>query len=190
MFNRIKYNSPVILTFSLVSLLVLLLNQITNGYANLYLFSVYKSPLSDPLYYFRLFGHSLGHADFSHYFNNFVLILLIGPMLEEKYGSRRLLIMMVTTALITGLLNAMLFNTMLLGASGIVFMLMILSSFVNLEEGKIPLTLILAVCVFIGREISDGMFKTDNISHLTHIVGGVCGAIMGFLINSKNRRTV
>ena len=37
--------------------------------------------------------------------NNFLYILLIGPMIEEKYGSKNLTIMILVTAIITGIIN-------------------------------------------------------------------------------------
>lgn len=181
--NKVQYNAPVILSFTIISLLVYLLDSWTH-WTNLALFSVYRSPLTDPLGYIRLFGHALGHVSIEHYFNNFLLILLTGPMLEEKYGSRNLLVMILFTALVTGLLHVLLFPaTALLGASGVVFMMILLSSFVNLKKGKIPLTLIVCVFVFVGREISAGLLNQDNISQITHIIGGVCGAFFGFYLN-------
>jgi membrane associated rhomboid family serine protease len=140
--------------------------------------------LTDPLGYFRLFGHILGHVDIDHFFNNFLIILLTGPMLEEKYGGKNMLLMIVFTAVVTGLIHILLFpNMMLLGASGVVFMMILLSSFVNLTKGKIPLTLIVCVVVFVGREISGGLLVQDNISQITHILGGGCGAFFGFYLN-------
>jgi len=59
--------------------------------------------------------------------NNFLLILLLGPMLEEKYGSKRIAFMIAVTAVVTGVINILLFpRTALLGASGVVFILLIL----------------------------------------------------------------
>lgn len=188
MLRKIQYNSPVILTFTLLSAISLILGQITNNYSTILLFSVYRSSLSSILFYFRLVGHVLGHADLQHFLSNFLMILLIGPILEEKYGSRKMIRMMVLTAIITGLLNVLLFDTALLGASGIAFMLILLSSFVNIKEGRIPLTLILILILFIGREVVDVFFTEDNISQLTHIVGGLCGGIFGFSTNQKNYR--
>lgn len=182
--RKIQYNSPVILTYAIISLLALFLSEMTGHKSNMLLFSVYQSPLTDPLFYVRLFGHIFGHIDTTHYANNFILILLIGPILEEKYGSLRLVIMIAATALITGLLNVLLFpNVMLLGASGIVFMLILLSSFVNLQKGRIPLTLLLVIVVFIGRELVQSATVTDNISQLTHVVGAICGACLGYFSN-------
>lgn len=184
--KRIHYNSPVILTYTFLSLGVLVLGELTDMASTRLLFSVYRSSMLDPLFYVRLFGHVLGHANWEHFFSNFVIILLVGPMLETKYGSKNMVIMIAVTALVTGILNIVLFNTALLGASGIVYMLIILSSFANIREGSIPLTLLLVVAVYIGREVITGLAQRDNISQLTHIAGGLCGIFFGF--TKKNPR--
>ena len=57
---KISYNAPVALTFALLSLAALVANYFTGGWANATLFSVYQCPLSDPLAWFRFFGHVLG----------------------------------------------------------------------------------------------------------------------------------
>ena len=181
--KRIKYNSPVILTFTFLSLAALFLNWITKGIANELVFSVYRSPLTDILFYVRLVGHIIGHANWTHFYSNFLIILLIGPMLEEKYGSKNMLIMIVFTAVITAILNLAFFDTGLLGASGIAFMLILLSSFTNLEKGTIPFTFLLVAGTYIGGEIYNMVFISDNISQITHIVGGICGAGFGYWLN-------
>lgn len=104
--NYFQYNSKVILTYFFLSLLALILNKITNKKANIYLFSSYRSSLFDPLTYFRLVFHSLGHKDWNHFTSNFLYILLIGPMIEEKYGSITLLKMIILISLITGIINS------------------------------------------------------------------------------------
>ena len=77
---KIKYNAPVVLTFSLISLLALIIGNITDGYSTSLIFCVYRAPLTDPLFYLRLFTHVLGHADWQHYFSNIMYILLFGPI--------------------------------------------------------------------------------------------------------------
>ena len=89
---RLQYNAPVTLSFFLLSLFVLLLDILTSGWSTAHLFCVYRSPLNDPLFYIRLFGHVLGHAGWDHFLNNMLLFLVIGPPMEEKYGSRTLLL--------------------------------------------------------------------------------------------------
>jgi membrane associated rhomboid family serine protease len=176
----------VVLTFALISLAVLLLGKITNGYTNAILFSVYRAPLTDPLAYPRFFLHVLGHGSYSHYINNMLFLLVIGPPLEEKYGSRTLLWSMAATAFISGIAQWIFFpGTAILGASGIVFMMIVLSSFAGMKANRIPLTLIFVLIFYLGREVLDGLFVSDNISQFTHIIGGGCGAFIGFMLSRK-----
>ena len=184
----IRFNAPVILTFALLSLLALLLGNWTNGAATHQYFSVYRSSLSDPLTYVRFIGHVLGHADYEHYMGNMLLLLLVGPGLEEKYGSGTMVWMILVTALVTGLVHFVFFpGSALLGASGVVFMMIVLSSFTAMRRGEIPVTLILVVIFYLGGEIMDGLFKQDSISQITHIVGGLCGLVFGFTIRRGRR---
>jgi membrane associated rhomboid family serine protease len=126
-----------------------------------------------------LFTHVIGHADWDHLISNFSFILLLGPILEENYGSVSLVIMIALTALVTGILNVMLFPSALLGASGVVFMMILLASFTNFNKGEIPLTFILVLIIYLGREIFNS-FAADNISEFAHIVGGFVGSLFGF----------
>ena len=185
---NVQYNSPVILTFALISLLVLLVGRLTNDASTSLFFCVYRSSLADFLTYIRLFGHVLGHASWSHFSSNMVLFLVLGPMLEEKYGSKPLLAMMVITALVSGVAHLALFpNTALLGASGIVFMMIVLSSAAGMENGKIPITLILVIVIYLGSEVMQSLDNSDGIAHITHIVGGICGAAFGVLMNRRRK---
>jgi membrane associated rhomboid family serine protease len=102
MLKKLHYNSPVMLTFALVSLAVLLGNYLSGGWTNTRLFSVYHAPLTDILMYPRLFLHVLGHADYQHYIGNMLLLLVIGPPLEEKYGSRNMVFAFLMTAFVCG----------------------------------------------------------------------------------------
>jgi membrane associated rhomboid family serine protease len=131
-----------------------------------------------------LFTHVMGHANWSHLISNFTLILLIGPMLEENYGSTSLLVMTVITALVTGVLNALFFHSALLGASGVVFMMILLSSFTNFSKGEIPLTFILVLILYMGVQLLNSLSQ-DNISQFAHIIGGLCGSFFGFLHPGK-----
>ena len=184
---RVSINSPVVLTFSIICLVALLLDFLTKGWANKTLFSVYRSSFLNPFTYFRLIGHVFGHADWEHFLGNITLILVVGPLLEEKYGSWNIGAIMFSTALVTGLVHILLFpNTMLLGASGIVFAFILLSSITSIKDGSIPITFILVAMIYIGEQIFQGLFVKSNISNLTHIVGGVLGATFGYVMN-KNR---
>ena len=177
---KLHYNSPVVLTFALVSLGALLLGYLTGGASTYKCFSVYRAPRTDFWTYPRFVLHVLGHSDYSHYIGNMMMILVVGPPLEEKYGSRPLFWAIFLTALISGMVHFLFFpNTALLGASGIVFMMIVMSSLSGMKNGSIPITLILVLVLYVGGEIVNGFVLQDNISQLTHIVGGVCGALLG-----------
>ena len=77
-------------------------------------------------------------------------------------------------------------NVQLLGASGVVFAFILLSSMTSIREGSIPLTFILVAVIYIGGQIYDGIFVNDNVSNLTHIIGGLVGSCFGFVM-SKNK---
>lgn len=180
--QKIQYNSPVVLTFALMSLAATVAGMLTGGASTRLLFCAYRDSVSSPLTWLRLFTHTLGHADLNHYVGNMTFFLLLGPIIEEKYGSVRLLGMMAATAVITALVNLLIFpDYALLGASGLVFMLIVLASMVRIEEGRIPLTMLLVVAIYLGQELYSGLTVADNVSQLTHILGGVCAMGFGWL---------
>ena len=183
---KITFNSPVVLGFIFISLAVLILGILTMGKSNELLFMTYHSSLTDPLTYVRFFTHVLGHGGWGHYIGNASYILLLGPMLEEKYGSKRILWVILITAVVTGVVNYVLFwNVALCGASGVVFAFILLTSFTSFKNGEIPLTFILVAIVFIGQQVYEGVFLQDDISNLSHILGGVVGAVVGYRLNKK-----
>ncbi|MDX2247797.1 MAG: rhomboid family intramembrane serine protease [Bacteroidia bacterium] len=183
---KLKYNAPVILTYTLISTIVLALQNFT-GMDIMTYFTIYPIlDFANPVWYFRLFSHAIGHGDWTHLAGNFSFILLLGPILEEKYGSRDLFLMMMVTALVTGILQIAFFENPLLGASGIVFMLILLSSFTN-SKGGIPLTFVLVVVLYLGKEIQDA-FAADNISQFIHIIGGVLGGLFGFFLEGGQKK--
>jgi rhomboid protease GluP len=180
---RIRYNSPVILTYALVCALVLLIDQIAGGVFISNYFAL--QPTFDAhsfLSWMRLVTYVIGHQNWTHLISNFSFILLIGPVLEEKYGSLPLLSMMLVTALATAFLNVLLVHKGLYGASGIVFMLILLSSFTNIRQGEIPITFILIVALYVVREFVNAL-TPDTVSQLAHIAGGIIGGLFGFLFS-------
>ena len=180
---KIRYNAPVILTFSLAAVVVLAVTSAVPTARNLFSLSPHFSPLS-PLCWLTLFTYVLGHAGPAHLVGNLSLILLVGPLVEERYGSPLTLFMMAATALVTAMLQILLFPTGLLGASGIALMLILLSSLTNFKAKEIPLTFVLVAVLFLGREVVEAL-KPDQIAHFAHIIGGTCGAAFGFWLGPK-----
>ena len=182
----IDFNAPVVLGFVAICFGALLLNNMTNGWTNRMLFSVYRSSMKNPLFYLRTVGHIFGHADWSHFANNMMYILILGPMLEEKYGSKTMMAIIALTGFVTGVVSLLFFPAnALLGASGVVFAFILLASVTSVKREGIPLTFLLVAAIYIGGQIWDGLTIRDNVSNLTHIIGGVVGATCGFLLNKK-----
>lgn len=113
-------------------------------------------------------------------------ILLLGPMLEEKYGSQKVLQVIAITAVVTGIINYVFFwDVALCGASGVCFAFILLASFTGFRDGEIPLTVILVAVIYLGQQIYDGIVVKDDISNMAHVFGGIVGGIIGFSLNKK-----
>lgn len=185
---KITFNSPVVLSFAAASFVVMIINYITGGVSNQVAFMTYHSSLTSPMTYVRLFTHVLGHAGWEHFIGNMAYILLLGPMLEEKYGSARVLQVIAITAAVTGVINYVFFwDVALCGASGVCFAFILLSSFTSFREGEIPLTVILVAIIFLGQQIYEGIVVQDDISNMAHVFGGIVGGIIGFSLNKKSK---
>ena len=186
---RVTFNAPAVLCFAIACAAVTLLGEITGQTSTALLFSTHTASLSDPLMYLRLFTHVLGHSGLTHLMGNMAYILLLGPALEEKYGWKNLLTVILVTAFVTGVIHNLLFpRTILLGASGVVFSFILLTSFTGFRDGEIPLTFILVAVIYLGQQIWDGLTVRDNVSNLTHIIGGLVGSGAGYLLNIRKAR--
>ena len=183
---KITLNAPFTLGFALLCAVATLLGSVWSR-STMMFFSTYAAPLTDPLLYLRLFTHVLGHSGLEHLIGNMTLLLLLGPALEEKYGAKNLLFVILAVAAVTGIVHNLLFpSTMLLGASGVVFAMILLTSFAGFREGEIPLTFILVALLYLGQQIWDGITVRDHISNLSHIIGGLVGSGAGWLLNRKS----
>ena len=187
---RLRFNSPLILCYTLFCGILILLYEVLGPAGQEITAKFFTVPGNSSgfnilsLEFYRIFSHIFGHASWGHFFGNFTIILLIGPILEERYGSGLLTLMILITAIFTGILNTILFETGLLGASGIVFFMIVLISFTNIKKGEIPLTMIFIVLIYLGKEIFDAL-KPDSVSQFAHLFGGLMGLIFGFIFASR-----
>ena len=186
---RLSFNAPAVLTFTALCVIAQLISMLTRGESNRVLFSVYRASLLDPLTWVRCFTHVLGHAGWEHLLGNIMYILILGPMIEEKYGTATTAFIMAATALVIGVINMVFFpGIMLLGASGIVFAFILIASITIREDNTIPVTFILVAVLYLGQQIWQGLFSQDNVSQMAHIVGGAVGAVLGFLLGKAQQK--
>lgn len=185
---KLKFNAPVILTFALLCLAVILYSEFT-GYKNITWFVTRRAPLTDPQTWITMVTYVLGHQSWDHFLSNMMLLLLTGPVVEERYGPKYTIIIILTTAVATAFANMAVTTNGLIGCSGVVFAFIILCSMTSFKKGEIPITMILVVVLYLGQEIMTAVMAHDNISQMAHIMGGMAGAAFGFfLADPKNRR--
>ncbi|MBO6300044.1 MAG: rhomboid family intramembrane serine protease, partial [Lachnospiraceae bacterium] len=102
---RVTFNAPAVLIFAIICLAALILSFLTGGLSTRVLFSTFRSSWTNPLTYIRMFTHVFGHSGWDHLFGNMSFILLLGPILEEKYGTKKIVWIMALTALVTGIVH-------------------------------------------------------------------------------------
>lgn len=178
--NYIQYNSIVTLSYFFLCLVIQILNSLTNGKLTSNYLTCYRRRPTDPRFYTGVITHAVSHFDWDHLINNMTLLLLIGPAVEERYGSINLLIMFVINAIVVGYINMIITTkSSIAGASSNTSMLIVLASFASAEQGKIPLTVILIFLIYLFREIKR-IIKKDGAYHTGHILGYFVGLIFGF----------
>ena len=180
---KLIYNAPVVLTFSLIASLVMLIDEqsIWPGVVAKYFTGTDSFDYTEFKDYWLSFSHVLGDSCWKDLFSNLTFILLLGPILEEKYGSGKLLVMILITAVVSTVVNVLFVSSDLLGASGIVLMFITLSSVTELKQKSVPITFLLVVTIFLGSEIAS-ILNSSSISHLPQLIGGAAGTVFGFVM--------
>ena len=191
---RVTYNAPVTLTFAVICTVIMLLDTyVFDRHLAAALFIIPGGKHSShpfdwkaPLDYFRLFSHVFGHSDWQHLISNMSLVLLLGPIIESRYGSRVLALVITVTALVTGVINACLITHPEMGASDVVFMMIMLASFTSFEKNEIPLSFILVFILYIGGQVFNfDTLRHNGVSVAAHIAGGLCGSLFAFLLTPQ-----
>lgn len=176
---KITYNAPLTLTFALLCALALGINFLSGGWFN-HMFACYYTSWADPMMYIRLFTYPFVHANLSHLVSNMTLLLVLGPILEERHGAKMLGIGMMVTSAVAGLFQIIFAQgTALVGCSGIVFMMIVLASFGGARGKGVPLSFIVVIVMYLAMQINSAL-QANNISEMTHILGALCGAYIGF----------
>jgi rhomboid protease GluP len=136
--------------------------------------------LFSPLNWARLLSWPFAHGDTLHLLANLSMLLLLGPIVEVRLGKVEYLFSLAATAIFVGLVHATLGSGLLIGASGWVFMLILLSGFASSAKG-LPFHTLLVAIIYMGHEIVAALSSADNISRLAHLAGGLCGLAFGLL---------
>lgn len=196
--KKIKFNfvfdSPVTISFSLLSVLLFVLNCLAfKGTLDV---KILSSPTTSagPIpfmatqisSYLRLFLYAFGSQNFVGLLSNLLFLLMLGPVMEERYGSLVIGIMMAVSVLFSGVLNTCFCETSLQGCMPIIFMMIFLNSFMSFSKKKIPVSFLVIFVFYIAREVSGKTFS-EIVGLIICITGGLCGSLFAFLTSPKVR---
>lgn len=191
---KISYDAPVTLTFSLLCIVLYLIDTLfckgflsenvlaspTTGEGALpFVFSQFAS-------YPRLILYIFGSESISLLLADLIFILLLGPSMEERYGSVVVGIMIAVSALFSGVLNACFCKNSIHGAAPIVFMMIFLNAFMTFTKRKLPISFVCVMGMYIAYEwIPHG--GSGIIEVVISMAGGLCGSLFAFLTSPKAR---
>lgn len=188
---KVSFNAPVTLMFVFLCLAATILGVVSKGTLSQMFFTTWRMQWLNPLSWLRCFSHTIGHQGWEHFFGNVMYLIILGPILEERYGKKVIISTILATGFCTTMAVTFIFpNAGVIGASGVVFAFILLASFTQFESGTIPLTFVLVFAVYIGREVFNGIFVNDNVSQMGHIIGGLVGSFVGFEFNVKKKKDV
>ncbi len=189
---KFAMDAPVTLTFALISLILYLLDSL--AFKGSLAQKILLSPtcqtgslpfvVSQPVSFFRLILYAFSAVNWTALLANLLFVLLLGPAMEERYGSLVIGIMMGVSILFSGVLNAAFCPQSLKGCTSLVFMMIFLNSFMSFSKKKIPLSFIMIFALYIAYGILDK--STGNLlGTIVCVAGGLCGSLFAFLTSPK-----
>lgn len=189
---KFQYDSPVMLTFAFISLIIFVLDTFAfkGKLKDVWLITptvadgAFPFAFSDFRSIIRLFIHVFGYGDNYILLCNLIFILLLGPQMEERYGSVIIGIMIFVAALFSGVLNACFCQNPVCGAEPVVFMLILLWTMMHLSRSKISASAVAVIALFIAMLV---FRKNPNgvVGVVIVAAGGLCGSLFAFLTSPK-----
>lgn len=166
----ITFDSAVTIALLISTLVILGISQMVDSQVVQFL-AVHKK------FDWTMVTHILAHGNYQHWVMNAPIIAILGPSVEEKYGSLTTLMMIVITAFIVGIVSHSIGESCI-GLSTICYMFIMLNAFRGSERG-IPFIVLFLAAVEIVPEFFAS--NTDQIAHWAHITGAFCGIGFGLL---------
>jgi membrane associated rhomboid family serine protease len=186
--RRLTVEAPVVICFSLVCVMVHILNVTILPGLNRFLAVQDTFSMFSFMQYPRLITHVFAHdSQINHIKGNMMNLLLVGPSAEHVYGSHAMLLTFVLVAIVSAFAHILVGSayTHQLGASGIVFCVILLNSLVAADSGEIPLSFVLTVGLWVTDEVVKFLWNTDHMSHHAHLTGAIVGTMAGYYFKGK-----
>ena len=189
---KFSYDSPVALSFAIITVLVYLLNTLVlKGKIDSFFYAPtaasgeFAFNFKEAASYLRLVLYQFGYFDLYFLFRDLIIILLLGQILEERYGSVIMGLMMFFSSLFSGVLNACFCTGKIYGAASIVIMMVFLNTLTSISKKNVSILSVATIALVVCSE-----FFTKSHGFLGVIVsvaGGLCGSLFAFLASPKAR---
>ena len=182
LFEKTFKKKPIIVTYVLVFINILVFMLSTSGIINVNDYSMNKVGILNHEYY-RLITASFFHADLIHLLCNMYSLAIIGKELETVLGKKKFIVVYFMSALIGSLLSGVLASYSSIGASGAIFGLMgalvYFGYHYRLYLGNVIMTGLIPVIV-LNLVIGFMNPMIDNFGHIGGLIGGIfSGMIVG-----------
>jgi len=188
---KISFDSPITLIFVILCVIFGILSKFLPEFQN-FLTCPTSASGENPFNfksvtdYFRLLLYPLGVLDWNILTSNLVFILLLCPKIEEKFGKGILSLLILITVLFAGVVCVCFSSTVMVGSSGIVCMLLILSFYCSIDKKEIPLSYILLALIYFSTQLIS-VFTTNSLEPFCHFAGALIGSLVGILsLGNKN----
>jgi membrane associated rhomboid family serine protease len=134
-------------------------------------------------YLWQPLSYMFAHVDLTHLLVNMLGLFFFGTQVERSMGSKEFLLFYFITGILAGVVSFGIYvatgawYTMLLGASGSVFAVLLAFAIVNPEAliylyGIIPIRSPVMVLGYAGIEIASQLFSfRSSVAHFTHLAG-------------------
>ncbi len=152
-----------------------------------------------PLDYVRLFAHVLGSDSWIPLLRNVLVLLVLGRSAEEGAGSLPLAVMLLLSALVSGVIACLLPGLSAQGPDPLIFMLLLLNFFISLSGSVISFSWILAFLAFTALRAygiiaplvpaSPMDMLKSCIPIFISLAGGIAGSIPAIFILGKRSGT-
>ncbi len=131
--------------------------------------------------YWQAITYMFVHSGWSHIIFNMLALFIFGIQIERSIGSWEFLTFYMICGILDGFISIALYrilgiNTLLIGASGAIYALLLLYSVIFPRSvisiwGIIPVPAPLLVGIYAVIELVSQIIGSDNVAHLTHLSG-------------------
>lgn len=166
---------PLWITF--ICIVLFIIQKVIPNFTDLFILNQEK-----PIEIWRFLSSIFLHGNSSHLILNLFALLLFGLILEKLIGSKKFLLVYLSTGIIANII-AINFYPLSLGASGAIYgiigCLTILRPKMGVFIYNVPMPMFIASIIWILIGIF-GLFIPSNTGHIAHLSGIFFGFLFGF----------